>query len=147
MFTFQNSKISNFSVSFQNFNDREDVLRRAKLIRGLDGGGGRAFVKVMGCQSEPQLWITEDTSRRHREQRQELIKFQREVLKRFPNKHCDIKYDKLYVDNEVYVWSEKQQRIERISSSHQHPGMPFQPVPHKYAKTLLGIDESELQSR
>ena len=54
---------------------------------------------------------------------------------------------KLYVDNEVYVWSEKQQRIERISSSHQHPGMPFQPVPQKYAKTLLGIDESELQSR
>ena len=94
-----------------------------------------------------QLWITEDTSRRHREQRQELIKFSREVHKRFPAKHCEIKYDKLYVDNEVYVWSEKQQRIERISSSHQHPGMPFQPVPQKYAKTLLGIDESELQSR
>ena len=135
------------SVSFQNFNDREDVLRRAKLIRGLDGGGGRAYVKVMGVQSEPQLWITEDCSRKNREQKQELIKFQREVHKRFPSKHCEIKYDKLYVDNEVYVWSEKQHRIERISSSHQHPGMPFQPVPQKYAKTLLGIDESELQSR
>ena len=42
-------------MSFQNFNDREDVLRRAKLIRGLDGGGGRAYVKPMGIQSEPQV--------------------------------------------------------------------------------------------
>ena len=44
-------------MSFQNFNDREDVLRRAKLIRGLDGGGGRAYVKPMGIQSEPQVSI------------------------------------------------------------------------------------------
>ena len=50
-------------VSFQNYNDREEVLRRSKLIRGLDGGAGRG-VKAMGCQSEPHLYITEDTSRR-----------------------------------------------------------------------------------
>lgn len=142
---------SGITVSFQNYNDREEVLRRSKLIRGLDGGAGRG-VKAMGSQSEPQLYITEDSSRRVREQRQELIKFSREVHKRFPSKHCEIKYDKLYVDNEVYVWSEKHQRIERVSGSHHHNNpaaninsiLPLRP---KYAKTLLQIDEADLQSR
>ena len=98
-----------FSVSFQNYNDREEVLRRSKLIRGnsTPGAKGRG-VKPMGCHSEPHLYITEDTSRRVREHRSELIKFSREVHRRFPSKHCEIKYDKLYVDNEVYVWSDKQ---------------------------------------
>ena len=74
-----------FSVSFQNYNDREEVLRRSKLIRGLStpGASGRG-VKPMGCHSEPHLYITEDTSRRVREHRSELIKFSREVHRRFP---------------------------------------------------------------
>lgn len=76
------SFLYHFSVSFQSYNDREEVLRRSKLIRGLDGGAGRG-IKVMGCQSEPQLYITEDSSRRVREQRSELIKFSREVHRRF----------------------------------------------------------------
>jgi len=149
-------------VSFQNYNDREEVLRGSKLIRGLStpGASGRG-VKPMGCRSEPHLYITEDTSRRVREHRSELIKFSREVHRRFPNKHCEIKYDKLYVDNEVYVWSDKQQKIERISSGH-HRSIPSAsqnniqnsfsrnqlhvPDP-KYSKTLLEIDEADLQSR
>ena len=104
---------SNFIiVSFQNYNDREEVLRRSKLIRGYSGGGVSCGVKSIGTQSEPRLYITEDSSRRVREQRSELIKFSREVHQRFPTKHCQIKYDKLYVDNEVYVWSDKHQKIE-----------------------------------
>ena len=63
-------------MSFQNYNDREEILRRSKLIRGIDGGKN---VKLMGTQTEPHLYITEDSSRRVREQRQELIKFSREV--------------------------------------------------------------------
>ena len=72
-------------MSFQNYNDREEVLRRSKLIRGLStpGASGRG-VKPMGCHSEPHLYITEDTSRRVREHRSELIKFSREVHRRFP---------------------------------------------------------------
>ena len=112
---------SNFIiVSFQNYNDREEVLRRSKLIRGYSGGGVSCGVKSIGTQSEPRLYITEDSSRRVREQRSELIKFSREVHQRFPTKHCQIKYDKLYVDNEVYVWSDKHQKIERISPIHHH---------------------------
>ena len=106
-------------MSFQNYNDREEVLRRSKLIRGFDGSAGKG-IRPMGTQSEPHLYITEDSSRRVREQRQELIKFSREVHRRFPSKHCQIKYDKLYVDNEVYVWSDKHQKIERISPIHHH---------------------------
>ena len=139
-------------MSFQNYNDREEVLRRSKLIRGFDGGASRG-IKPMGCQSEPHLYITEDTSRRVREQRSELIKFSREVHRRFPSKHCEIKYDKLYVDNEVYVWDDKHQKIERISPSHHHSNpvastaMSLTRVPQKYSKTLLEIDEADLQSR
>ena len=88
-------------MSFQNYNDREEVLRRSKLIRGLSTPGAKGHgVKPMGCHSEPHIYITEDTSRRVREHRSELIKFSREVHRRFPSKHCEIKYDKLYVDNE-----------------------------------------------
>jgi hypothetical protein len=60
------------------------------------------------------------------------------------------------VDNDVYVWSEKSQKIERISSSHHtlplnssggnYPAAASR-VPQKYAKTLLEIDEDDLQSR
>ena len=84
-FNTYNIKFFEFSVSFQNYNDREEVLRRSKLIRGLStpGASGRG-VKPMGCHSEPHLYITEDTSRRVREHRSELIKFSREVHRRFP---------------------------------------------------------------
>ena len=118
----------------------------------------------MGCHSEPHLYITEDTSRRVREHRSELIKFSREVHRRFPSKHCEIKYDKLYVDNEVYVWSDKQHKIERISPSHhryagssQNTAATINTIPKhdrpttvpdsKYSRTLLEIDEADLQSR
>ena len=87
---------------------------------------------------------------RVREQRSELIKFSREVHRRFPSKHCEIKYDKLYVDSEVYVWDDKHQKIERISPSHHHSNpanISHSRVPQKYAKTLLEIDEADLQSR
>jgi len=29
-----------FLVSFQNYNDKEDILRRSKLIRGIEGSAG-----------------------------------------------------------------------------------------------------------
>ena len=107
-------------VSFQNYNDKEDILRRSKLIRGFGEGttGGKPGVPALGSQLAPGLYITEDTSRRTREQRAELVRFSREIRKRHPEKHCVIRTDRLYVDNDyVYAWSEKNQRIERIHSN------------------------------
>ena len=58
-FNTYNINFFEFSVSFQNYNDREEVLRRSKLIRGLStpGASGRG-VKPMGCHSAPHLYLT-----------------------------------------------------------------------------------------
>ena len=128
-------------MSFQNYNDKEEILRRSKLIRGNDGSAGHG-VAALGSQLEPQLYITEESSRKVRASRQELLKFCREIHKRFPDKRCDIKYDRLFVDNDVYVWNDKSGRIERIGSGVEHKKSPS-----KYSKTFLEVDEEEIQSR
>ena len=135
--------VNHFSVSFQNYNDKEEILRRSKLIRGIDGGAGHG-VAALGSQTEPQLYITEESSRKIRTCRQELMKFCREIHKRFPDKRCDIKYDRLFVDNDVYVWNEKSGRIERIGSA---TGSDPKKSPSKYSKTFLEVDEEEIHSR
>ncbi len=58
-----------FTVSFQNYNDKEEILRRSKLIRGTEGGAGHG-VAALGSQLEPQMYITEESSRRIRASRQ-----------------------------------------------------------------------------
>ena len=83
----------------------------------------------------------------------ELLKFCREIHKRFPDKRCDIKYDRLFVDNDVYVWNEKIGRIERIGSgssssgSSVGSGIDSKKSPSKYSKTFLEVDEEDIQSR
>jgi hypothetical protein len=139
------------SVSFPNYNDKEEILRRSKLIRGIEGSSGHG-VAALGSQLEPQLHITEESSRKVRASRQELLKFCREIHKRFPDKKCDIKYDRLFVDNDVYVWNEKIGRIERIGSgsgsgSGTVAGIEFKKSSSKYSKTFLEVDEDDVQSR
>ena len=53
-------------VHFANYNDKEDVLRKAKLLKGLG------------------VHISEDFSRKVREHRQELNKFMKEIRARDP---------------------------------------------------------------
>ena len=86
--------------------------------------------------------------RRIRASRQELLKFCREIHKRFPDKRCDIKYDRVFVDNDAYVWNEKTGRIERVGSANSgSPGIDLKKSPSKYAKTFLEVDEEDIQSR
>jgi len=81
----------------------------------------------------------------------ELLKFCREIHKRFPDKRCDIKYDRLFVDNDVYVWNEKIGRIERVGSGSSTgsagSGLDSKKSPSKYSKTFLEVDEEDIQSR
>ena len=53
-----------------------------------------------------QVTVTEDLSKRTRESRQELRKFMRNIKKRNPERHCVLEYDKLLVDNKIYVWND-----------------------------------------
>ena len=73
-------------VSFEEFKDRDEVLRKAGLLRGTS------------------IHVTEDMSRRVRESRQELRRFMREVRKHSPEKHCKIQYDKLLVDDKIFIF-------------------------------------------
>lgn len=149
--------VSLFTVTFQNYSDKEDVLRRAKLIRGTEGACG---VAAIGSQLAPGLYITEDASRKAREARAELVRFWREIRKRHPEKQCSIRTDRLYVDKDhVYAWNEKNQRIERVGPAGPHwsgstpsllgpqpsPSPAAQrPQVQKYAESLNELDEEDL---
>ena len=80
-------------VTFENFDDREDVLQSSLVSMG------RSSVSV-----------TEDLSQKTREARQELKRFVREVRKINPEKRCFVKYDKLFIDGKMFVYSEVEGR-------------------------------------
>ena len=75
-------------VTFESFRDREDVLKNSKVLR------------------KTQITVTEDLSKRTRESRQELRKFMRTIKKTNPERRCFLEYDRLYVDQKIYVWND-----------------------------------------
>ena len=75
-------------VTFESFKDREDVLKNSKALQ------------------ISHIRVTEDLSKRTRESRQELRKFMRTVKKTNPERRCFLEYDRLYVDQKIYVWND-----------------------------------------
>ena len=75
------------------------------------------------------IYVSEDLSRKTREHRNELFKYMRyvraekhlkenilnmfKVKRRAPNRKCVIRYDKLYVDNDCFVYDESEGRVVR----------------------------------
>ena len=68
------------------------------MIRGNEGCPGNPGIAMMGSQIAPALHITEDTSRRSREHRAELLRFMKEVRKVIK----DIKYLEDY-ERKIYT--------------------------------------------
>ena len=68
-------------VTFEEFRDREDVLRKSGMLRGSS------------------VTCSEDLSRRVREARVELRKFMRELKRNNPAATAHIQYDKLFVNH------------------------------------------------
>ena len=84
---------------FEEFKDREEVLRKAGLLRGSS------------------ISVTEDMSRRVRESRQELRRFMREMRRANPACVLSLQYDTLYVDKKCYKYSPAEGRVvEQLSS-------------------------------
>ena len=83
-------------VTFHLFKDKEDILRKSPLLRGTN------------------IYITEDYSRKVRKQRDELLKFARIVKSRQSGVRCLLQYDRLYVDNDVYLFNEIEQRVQKV---------------------------------
>lgn len=90
-------------VAFLHFKDREEVLSKTKLLKSSN------------------IYVSEDLSRKIREQRTELFKYIRFIKKKAPNKKCIIRYDKLYVDNDCYVYDEGEGRVVRSLPKAESP--------------------------
>ena len=88
-----------FSVTFESFKDKEDVLQASKCLRNS------------------VISVTEDFSRKTREARQELRKFLRLVKKTNPERRCFLQYDKLYIDGKLFLYSEVTGQVEQQSGA------------------------------
>ena len=83
-------------VTFHLFKDKEDILRKGPLLRGTN------------------MYITEDYSRKVRRHREELLKFAKLMKSRQNGIRCLLQYDRLYVDNECYLYNEIEQRVQKV---------------------------------
>ena len=81
-------------VTFSYYKDREEVFQKSKLL-----------------QTNCQILVTEDMSKKTREARYELQKHLVKLARSRPSKKAQIRYDKLYVDGMVFVYSEEEQRV------------------------------------
>ena len=83
-------------VCLVNYRDKEEILRKARLLKGSN------------------IYISEDFSRKVREHRNELIKFMKEVKSRDPGRRMTLRYDKLYIGNDVFFFNDRTGRVERL---------------------------------
>ncbi len=83
-------------VCLVNYRDKEEILRKARLLKGSN------------------VYISEDFSRKVREHRNELIKFMKEIKNRDPARRMTLRYDKLYVGNDVFFFNDRTGRVERL---------------------------------
>ena len=86
-------------VTFEIFKDREEVLRKGNMLKGSS------------------IHIGEDLSKRIRESRGELRKYMRKIKKANPDATCILQYDKLYVNNKIYVFNDLQGRVSSLAFS------------------------------
>ena len=104
-------------VQFEDFNDRENVLRKAGMLKGSNIHITEDMSRLIITYFYHYLFNgnkvndTDFLLRRVRESRVELRKFQREVKKHSPSSICSLQYDKLYVNHRCYVWSDIQGRV------------------------------------
>ena len=90
-------------VTFEEFRDREEVLKNSKLLK------------------KPTISVTEDLSKRTRVARQELRRLVRHVKKVNPEKRCCLQYDKLYVDGKCFVWNDHRGKVTNPESFVRYP--------------------------
>ena len=80
-------------VTFKNVKDKQEVLASSKHV------------------STTPVTVAEDVSKNTKEARQQLRKFMRLTKKNNPEKRCDLEYDKLYVDDAVFIFDEAKKQV------------------------------------
>jgi len=97
------------TVYFEKWQDKDEVLRKNNLLRGSN------------------IYISEDFSKRVRDQRIELQKFAKLMRQRRPNSKLSMQYDKLIIDHEVYMFNDITGRVEEVGAGRSlSPGLPDQ---------------------
>ena len=96
-------------VTFENFKDRDEVLRKVTTIAQKNYFSHISLLQARMLK-KANIHVEEDLSKRTRENRTELRKFMRQVImkefirklsfqvrKANPEKNCFLQYDKLYI--------------------------------------------------
>jgi hypothetical protein len=109
------------TVYFDRWQDKDDILRKSQMLRGAN------------------IYISEDFSKRVRDQvlthsltdslkilalnsilifqRQELQKYMKLMRQRRPLSKFSLQYDKLIVDNEIFMFNDLTGRVEQVNST------------------------------
>merc|ERR1712106_178297 len=103
-------------VTFENFKDRDAVLRRV------------AFLK------KSNMHVTEDLSKTVREQRAHLAKFMKNMKKSNPDAYCFIHYDKLYIDNRLYVFDKEKQEVIEQDNPEKNASRPASSMQRSWSR-------------
>ena len=106
-------------VTFEEFRDREEVLKNSRLIK------------------KHSISVTEDLSKRTRESRQELRKFMRHVKRINPEKRCFLQYDKLYVDGKLFIYNEATGSVEQAKNQIERGKSEDDLHPHRYENCIV----------
>ncbi|XP_023325234.1 uncharacterized protein LOC111698964 isoform X2 [Eurytemora carolleeae] len=87
------------TVYFQKYEDKQEILRKSKLLTGSN------------------IYITEDFSKRVKDKRSELQKFMKKIKLKQPQSKFSLRYDKLLVDKEIYAFNEISGCVELLKNS------------------------------
>ena len=80
-------------VTFERFREREEVYKKAAMLRGTG------------------LHISEDMTRQTKDKRNELRNFMRDLKRKNPSTKYYLAYDRLYVEDKCYVWSDAEKQV------------------------------------
>ena len=86
------------TVTFRHFKDREDILKASR------------FLKI----TDDYVYITEDISKSTREAQQELRRFLNMVRKTNPDVKASLRYDRLFIDGEIFIYNSEKKTVELI---------------------------------
>ena len=89
------------TVYFERWQDKDEVLRKSKMLKGSN------------------IYVSEDFSKRVKDQRAELQKFMKILRKKKPNSKFLLQYDKLFVDKDTFVFNEVSGKVEMVNESQQ----------------------------
>ena len=85
--------------------DKEEIMRKTKFLKGSS------------------VYVGEDFSKRVRDQRHELQKFMKMMRQRRPAARFSLRYDKLFVDRDVFMFNDLTGQVEQV----HHPDRDYGP--------------------